>query len=112
MHMRPGAVLVDIAVDQGGCAETSRPTTHDNPIYIEHGVVHYCAVNMPGAYPNTATRALTNASFPYVRKLAGLGLKAALHSTPELRSGLNTWQGKVTHKAVADSLGLPYHPLE
>ena len=110
--MKPGAVFVDIAIDQGGCAETSRPTTHENPIYVEEDTIHYCVTNMPGAYARTATQALTNVTIPYAVKLANLGLEAALQQVPELRPGLNTHQGQVTYKAVADAHGLPYHEMK
>ncbi|MBA4147610.1 MAG: alanine dehydrogenase [Verrucomicrobia bacterium] len=107
-HMRPGSVLVDIAIDQGGCAETSRPTTHENPTYIEEGVTHYCVANMPGAYARTATQALTNVTYRYVEMLADLGLKEACQRQPAMLGGINVMDGKVTHKAVADAHGLPY----
>jgi alanine dehydrogenase len=105
--MKPGAVFVDIAIDQGGCAETSRPTTHENPVYVEEDTIHYCVTNMPGAYARTATQALTNATTPYVLKLANLGLDAALHQLHDLRHGLNTHAGALTHKAVAEAHELP-----
>jgi alanine dehydrogenase len=106
--MKKGSVFVDIAIDQGGCAETSRPTTHENPIYVEEDTVHYCVANMPGAYARTATMALTNATIPYAVKLANLGFEPALQQVPELVPGLNTHAGFVTYKAVADATGLPY----
>lgn len=106
--MKKGSVFVDIAIDQGGCAETSRPTTHENPIYVEEDTVHYCVANMPGAYARTATMALTNATIPYAVKLANFGFENALQSVPELVPGLNTHAGYVTYKAVADATGLPY----
>ncbi|MDZ4200229.1 MAG: alanine dehydrogenase [Kiritimatiellia bacterium] len=106
--MKPGAVFVDIAIDQGGCAETSRATTHENPIYVEEDTIHYCVANMPGAYCRTATQALTNATIPYAVKLANLGLSDALQQVPELRPGLNTCRGQITYKAVADAHGLPF----
>ena len=106
--MKKGSVFVDIAIDQGGCAETSRPTTHENPIYVEEDTVHYCVANMPGAYARTATMALTNATIPYAVKLANLGFASALQQVPELVPGLNTHAGYVTYKAVADATGLPY----
>lgn len=106
--MRPGAVFVDIAIDQGGCAETSRPTTHENPIYVEEDTLHYCVTNMPGAYARTATQALTNATIPYALKIANLGLEAVMQQVPELRPGLNTHAGHVTYQAVADAHGLPF----
>lgn len=105
--MKPGSVLVDIAIDQGGCAETSRPTTHDDPIYVEHDIVHYCVANMPGAYARTATQALTNATLPYVIKVADLGVEMALHQMADLRPGLNTWDGHLTLTAVAEAHNLP-----
>lgn len=108
--MKPGSVLVDIAIDQGGCAETSHATTHDNPVYEEAGIIHYCVANMPGAYARTATEALTNATMPYVIKLANLGFEQAMAQMADLRPGLNTWQGKVTYQAVAEAHGLPYTP--
>ena len=107
-RMRPGSVLVDIAIDQGGCAETSRPTTHDDPVYVEEGVVHYCVANMPGAYARTATQALTNVTYRYVEMLADLGLKEACQKQPALVGGINVQDGKVTYKAVADAHGMPY----
>lgn len=102
------AVFVDIAIDQGGCAETSRPTTHENPIYVEEDTLHYCVTNMPGAYARTATQALTNATIPYAMKIADLGLEAVMHQVPELAPGLNTHAGRVTYRAVADAHGMPF----
>ena len=106
--MKPGSVFVDIAIDQGGCAETSRPTTHDDPVYVEHEVVHYCVANMPGAYARTATQALTNATMPYAIKIANLGCEEALRRIPELSKGLNTWRGQLTCQPVAHALDLPF----
>ncbi len=106
-QMRPGSVLVDIAIDQGGCAETSHATTHQNPVYVEEGVTHYCVANMPGAYARTATQALTNVTYRYVELLADLGLAEACQRQPALIGGLNVMDGKVTHKAVAEAHGLP-----
>ncbi len=103
--MRDGSVLVDVAIDQGGCFETSRPTTHDDPTYVVDGVVHYCVANMPGAVPRTSAHALNNASLPYVLELAA-GVDAALHRNVHLRNGLNIHRGQVTEPAVADALGL------
>ncbi|MHB0984049.1 MAG: alanine dehydrogenase [Sulfuricella sp.] len=103
--MKPGSALVDIAIDQGGCAETSRPTTHSAPTYVEHGVVHYCVTNMPGAVARTATLALTQATLPLVLELADKGWARALEDNPGLRSGLNVLRGRVTHPAVAADLG-------
>lgn len=99
--LKPGALLIDVAIDQGGCFETSRPTTHDKPTYVVDGITHYCVANMPGAVPRTSTRALTNATLPYVRRLAGLGVDEALERDPGLRIGLNTRAGTITHEAVA-----------
>jgi alanine dehydrogenase len=110
--MRPGSVLVDISIDQGGCFETSRPTTHSAPTYIEHGVVHYCVTNMPGAVAHTSTFALNNATLPFVLALATKGWRAALADDVHLRHGLNIHAGKVTHAAVAHDLGLGYTPAE
>jgi alanine dehydrogenase len=109
-QMKPGSVFVDIAIDQGGCAETSRPTTHDDPVFVEQDVIHYCVANMPGAYARTATQALTNATMPYAAKLASLGVERALEIMPDLRTGLNTYQGKLVYPAVAEALSLPSSP--
>lgn len=109
--MKPGSVLVDIAIDQGGCAETSRPTTHQNPTFVEEEVTHYCVANMPGAYARTATQALTNVTYRYVECLADLGLEGALARLPELKSGVNIAGGRVTCPAVASAHGLPQEPL-
>jgi alanine dehydrogenase len=106
--MRPGTVLVDVAVDQGGCIETCKPTTHEDPTFIIDDVVHYCVANMPGAVPYTSTLALTNATLPYVVKLAGNGWKKASQENLDLRKGLNVISGKVVYKAVADAFNLPY----
>ena len=108
-QMRPGSVLVDIAVDQGGCAETTRPTTHHDPTYVEEGVTHYCVANMPGAYARTATQALTNVTGRYVEMLADLGLKDALTRQPALLGGINLYDGKITCQAVAEAHGLEFH---
>jgi alanine dehydrogenase len=106
--MEPGSALVDIAIDQGGCAETSRPTTHDSPTYLEEGIVHYCVANMPGAVPRTSTSALTNASLPYVVHLADKGWIRALRENAALAKGLNVMQGKLTNKRVAEAFGRDY----
>ena len=108
--MKPGSVIVDISIDQGGCFETSRPTTHANPTFIDEGVVHYCVTNMPGAVPRTSTFALTNATLPYVKALANHGTEEALVLDPYLAQGLNVRDGAITHAAVARDLGLPYRP--
>jgi len=102
-HMKKGAVIVDVAIDQGGCVETARPTSHSHPSYNVDGVVHYCVTNMPGAVPHTSTLALTNATFSYVLRLAGLGAREALRQDAGLAEGLNTWLGTLTHGGVADS---------
>ena len=104
-QMKPGAVAVDVAIDQGGCFETSRPTTHAEPTYVVDHVVHYCVANMPGAVPRTSTYALNNATLPFVLQLAGRGWKDALRVDPHLRGGLNVCEGKVTHREVAEALG-------
>lgn len=108
--MKPGSVLVDVAIDQGGCFETSRPTTHQEPVYIVDGVVHYCVANMPGAVPRTSTLALNNATMPYIRALADKGLNQALMDDQGLRNGLNVYQGRVTCEAVANDLHYDYLP--
>jgi alanine dehydrogenase len=107
-QMRPGSVLVDIAIDQGGCVETSHPTTHHDPVFVEEGVTHYCVANMPGAYARTATQALTNATFRYIETLADLGLTEACGRVPALVSGINVKDGKLTNKAVAEAHGIPF----
>jgi len=109
-RMRPGSVVVDIAIDQGGCAETSRPTTHDNPVFVEEGVTHYCVANMPGAYARTATQALTNVTYRYIELLADSGLAEACQRQPALLGGISVMNGKVTHKAVAEAHGMEYTP--
>ena len=109
--MKPGSVLVDIAIDQGGCAETSRPTTHDHPIFVEEGVIHYCVANMPGAYARTATQALTNVTYPFIETLADFGLPEATRRQPALVSGINIMGGRVTCKAVAEAHGMAYAPV-
>ncbi|MBC8021888.1 MAG: alanine dehydrogenase [Burkholderiales bacterium] len=111
-RMKRGAVLVDVAIDQGGCFETSRPTTHDAPTYEVDGVIHYCVANMPGAVARTSTIALNNATLPFVLALADKGWKRALRDDAHLANGLNIARGDVTHRAVAEALGLPYVPVE
>jgi len=105
-RMHPGSVVVDVSVDQGGCFETSKPTTHANPTFVVDGVVHYCVANMPGAVPRTSAFALNNATLPFVLTLADLGAREALVRDPHLREGLNVHRGRITHPAVAESLGL------
>jgi alanine dehydrogenase len=107
--MKTGAVVVDISIDQGGCFETSRPTTHDNPTFVVDGVIHYCVANMPGAVPRTSTYALTNATLPYVRALADLGWREALQRDPGLAGGLNVDAGRITHAVVAQALKAAGH---
>jgi alanine dehydrogenase len=101
--MKQGAVIVDVAIDQGGCVETARPTSHSNPSFTVDGVVHYCVTNMPGAVPHTSTLALTNSTFPYVLRVAHMGAREALRQDAGLAEGLNTWLGTLTHRGVAES---------
>ena len=110
--MKKGAVLVDVAIDQGGCFETSKATTHGQPIYTVEGVVHYCVANMPGAVPKTSTLALTNATLPYAVEIANKGWKKAMKQNPEIKLGANVVKGKVTYRGVADAFGLKYTPIE
>jgi alanine dehydrogenase len=110
--MKDGAVIADVAIDQGGCVETSRPTTHSEPVYVVDGVTHYCVANMPGAVPITATKALTNVTLPYVETIAAHGLAEAVHRDPALSRGVNVLQGRITYEAVAEAHGLDYTPLE
>jgi len=109
--MKPGSVLVDISIDQGGCFETSKATTHADPTFVVDGVIHYCVANMPGAVPRTSTFALTNATLPYVRALADLGWQAAFKRDPGLAAGLNVHAGEITHEAVARDLGFQARPV-
>jgi alanine dehydrogenase len=110
--MNPGSVVVDVAVDQGGCIETTHATTHSNPTFLVDGVVHYCVANMPGAVPRTSTYALSNATLPYTVKLANMGAEAAIQADPALARGVNTYKGKITYPAVAEAFDLEYTPLE
>lgn len=110
-QMKKGAVIVDVAIDQGGCIETAHPTTHTDPIYFVDGVLHYCVSNMPAAVPNTSTLGLTNAQFPYLMELANKGFARAVRESAALASGVNTYSGACTHEGVAESLGLPWKPL-
>ena len=110
--MRPGSVIVDVAVDQGGCVETARPTTHSDPVYEVDGIVHYCVANMPGAVPATSTQALGNATLPYAMLIADEGVDLALETHPELRTGLNTRDGAVVNAAVAEALAEADHALD
>jgi len=109
--MKRGAAIVDISIDQGGCCETSSPTTHDNPTYLEEGVVHYCVTNMPGVVPRTSTMALTNATLPYVLEIANKGYERAMKENLEIGKGINLIRGELVHKAVAESLGMNYTPI-
>jgi alanine dehydrogenase len=112
-QMKPGAVVVDVAIDQGGCFETSRPTTHAEPTYAVDGVIHYCVANMPGGVPRTSTFALNNVTLPHVLALADKGYKKALQDDPHLLAGLNVHKGDVTYEQVANALGYPYRdPLD
>jgi alanine dehydrogenase len=110
--MKEGSVVADVAIDQGGCVETSRPTTHSEPVFVVDGVIHYCVANMPGAVPITSTKALTNATLPYVEAIAGRGLRDAIAEDPALARGVNVIEGKITYEAVAEAHGLDYTPLE
>jgi alanine dehydrogenase len=110
-RMRPGSVVVDVSVDQGGCFETTRVTTHSDPVYLVDGVLHYCVANMPGIVPRTATFALTNATLPFIVRIASAGVQQAIKTDPGLAKGVNLMNGRVTCKAVAEAHGLPYHPL-
>ena len=110
--MEPGTVMVDVAIDQGGCFETSRPTTHEDPVYYVDGILHYAVANIPGAVPYTSTLALTNATLPYALQLADKGWRRACRENDELALGLNIVEGKVVYKSVADAWGLPYEPIE
>lgn len=110
-RMKPGSVIVDVSVDQGGCVETTRPTTHSDPVYVVDGVVHYCVANMPGIVPRTSTYALTNATLPYLLQLADDGVERAIQSDPGLAKGVNLKDGKVAHREVAQAHGLPFTPV-
>jgi alanine dehydrogenase len=110
--LKPGAALVDVAIDQGGCFETSHPTTHSDPVYIVDGIVHYCVSNMPGAVPITSTAGLTNVTLPYVEQIADLGVREAIARSRPLGRGVNVFEGKLTYEAVADAHGLDYSPLD
>src|SRR5688500_10757784 len=110
--MKEGSVIADVAIDQGGCVETARPTTHSEPVFLVDGVTHYCVTNMPGAVPITATKALTNATLPYVEEIADLGLREAVARDPSLARGVNVLDGKITYEAVAEAHGLDYARLE
>jgi alanine dehydrogenase len=110
-NMKKGAAIVDISIDQGGCCETSSPTTHENPTFVEEGVVHYCVTNMPGAVPRTATLALTNVTLPYVMEVASKGYLKAMKEIPEIAKGINLIRGEVLNKAVAESLGMRCTPI-
>jgi alanine dehydrogenase len=109
--MRPGAVLVDISIDQGGCFETSHVTTHAEPTYVVDDVVHYCVGNMPGAVPRTSTYALTNVTLPYALAIASLGVEEAVRRDPALALGVNTWDGAITNEGVAEATGTAFSPL-
>lgn len=109
--LRPGSVMVDVAIDQGGCFETSHPTTHDNPTYVVDGIIHYAVANIPGAVPYTSTMALTNATLPYVLRIADMGWTEACKKDAGLAEGVNMVDGKITFKAVAETFDLPYTPL-
>jgi alanine dehydrogenase len=110
--MTPGSVIVDVSVDQGGCVEATRPTTHSDPIIMVDGVILYCVANMPGAVPRTSTYALSNATLPYAVKLANMGAESAIKTDTALAKGVNTYKGKLTYPGVAEAFGLEYIPLE
>jgi alanine dehydrogenase len=110
--MKEGSVICDVAIDQGGCVETSRPTTHSEPVFVVDGVIHYCVANMPGAVPITSTKALTNATLPYVEAIAGLGLREAIARDPVVARGVNVLEGRITYEAVAEAHDLEYTPLQ
>ena len=110
--MKPGAVIVDVSIDQGGSLETSRPTSHDDPIFVVDGIVHYCVANMPGALARTSTFALTNATFPYALQIAEKGFNKAIQDDDALKKGVNIFKGHITHPAVAEALEKPYTPLD
>jgi alanine dehydrogenase len=110
--MQPGSVIVDVSVDQGGCVETTRPTSNSDPVFTVDGVVHYCVTNMPGAMPRTSTIALTNATLPYVRKIAARGLKGAIAEDPLIKEGVNIYAGHITCRPVAESQALPFRDLD
>jgi alanine dehydrogenase len=110
--MGKGTVIVDVSVDQGGCVETSRPTTHDDPVYEVEGILHYAVANMPGAYPRTSTLALTNATLPYIRTLANQGIETATREDPEIQSSLNTYRGEIVHRSLADAMGVEAKSLD
>ena len=110
-NMKPGSVIVDVAVDQGGCCETTHPTTHDDPVFTVDGVVHYCVANMPGSVPRTATLALINATLPYGLQIADNGLEVACRMNESIAKGVNTYDGHCTYKGVAEALGLSYTPV-
>jgi alanine dehydrogenase len=110
--MKEGSVVADVAIDQGGCVETSHPTTHSEPVFVVDGVIHYCVANMPGAVPITSTKALTNATLPYVEEIADYGLRDAVARDQALARGVNVLDGRVTYEAVAEAHGLEFAPLE
>jgi alanine dehydrogenase len=109
--MKPGSVIIDVAIDQGGCVETSRPTTHSDPTYLEEGVLHYCVTNMPGAVGRTSTFALCNVTLPWVLRLANLGVESAVRQSPQLASSANIVARRVTNRAVAETFNLKFDPI-
>jgi alanine dehydrogenase len=110
--MKKGSVIVDVAIDQGGCVETAKPTTHDQPIFEVDGIIHYCVANMPGAVSYTSTKALTNATLPYALELADKGYEKAARENQDIAKGINIIKGRVTHNGVAEAFGLKYEPLD
>jgi alanine dehydrogenase len=109
--MKPGSVIIDVAIDQGGCVETSRPTTHSNPTFVEQEVVHYCVTNMPGAVGRTSTFALCNVTLPWVIEIANRGVEAVARQLPPIAAAVNVYEGAITNRAVADTFGMPYKPM-
>ena len=110
-QMKEGSVIVDVSIDQGGCVETSEETTHSEPTFIKHGVIHYCVQNIPGAVPHTSTFALTNVTIPYALSIADMGIVEAVKNIPELAKGINVIEGKVTYEPIANALNISYFPL-
>ena len=110
--MKPGSVIVDVAIDEGGCVETSRPTSHENPIFVEEGVIHYCVKNIPGAVPEISTTALAGATLPYIFEISEKGLEKAIKENASLARGIHTYKGKITNQKLAETFHKEYTPLE
>ena len=109
--MKPDSVIVDVSIDQGGCCETSKPTTHQDPVYREYGTIHYCVANIPGIVPRTSTFALTNVTLPYILRIADMGIDPAMQADPALAKGLNVYKGVITHPVVAENQGLQWEDV-